>query len=1295
MKKLTFMFVALLVAIVGFAQETVTATWVAADQGFENAEDITAFTIDDAVSATTDAGGNKNTPKYYTSGSALRLYGSNSLTITGVTNLTKVVITYSGASNAGEVTANVGTYTLSEAVGTWEGAAKSVTFTRGGTSGHVRIQKLEVTYVKPGVFDNYQARITPAEGEVEQLQYFSLDFTGVGGIYSDDSSDVYLFNTTTGDEYGPVQIGDDRSGTYTINFDDPITGPGEYELIIPDAAFNIDYEEYSPEMVFRYTIKGEEPPVDPLTLMEVSPAQGVVKAISTIELTFGDLELSVREDADIVLKKDGEEFAYFFGYTDEEENKIAFFEDVDGGRFTDAGEYQLVIPAGTITAGGQAVGEITLNYEIKGKQVLSGNPFIWIAKEQLFENAQKLDELGAIPLIDGFTLTFALGTNDNTTPTPPTYYDNGENVRVYKGNTVTLEGQNITKVVFAYTTSYTGTMTSEPEGLTLDTEAETLTWEGKADKIVFTNVLESSVQFRFTQMEVTYDESSTPTLTEEQIIEMASITPAVGKVESLSDFQLTYGDLTLTAQEDADVTLTLQNSEDVVAYGMMELSEDGKIINIGLESPVTNTGAYQLNIPGNAITAAGVTITNPQSFKYTIQGNEFYEGITVNPEEGEVESLEYIIVTFPAYVGGIASGAKATLTNNTTGDTYEMNMTDMNYNVTLYGLDSPVTEAGEYTVDIPEGAIEFYNQGDGFVLKALQFHYTIVGGNEEPQIITLPEGVNAELYTFKGFDMNYEEEVKAEVMVGIDGQDVYIQGLSISFPVEGWAKGTLEDNVLTIPRTYLGDAEIWGMTFDMNITECTFIYDAEAQTFTSEAGYTIDSEEGGEADAFSNVILTRVGEVLPATPATPEITAFVNNGDYGYYVSMTIPATDVDGNELFTSMLSYQLFYEMDGEQHPFVFTTDKYEELTEDMEIIPYNFTDDWDIGKAGWQVYLNDDNVTSWDKVGVKSIYTAGGETRESEMFWYTIKSGEEPADIKEGEYTNKYTDLSGNEGSGFVNIRVDGDKIYVSGISGYLPDNEIVGTIDGNIVKFSAQTVGTYAGFAIKFLQNETVTFTYDADADQFTSADELYTWFTYSDVKSYYEVYYKAPVWTKVVEMAGTPATPEIDNLYESSSGYGWIVTFNVPTVDTEGNGMVSDKLSYKFFTDINHDVQPLVFKAENHDNIDADLTVIPFNFTDNWDFETGKIYLNGDYSEDWNKLGIQSVYTGGGETHESEVSWYDIKDYISTGINGISSDEEGSSYFDALGRRTNSDAKGLIIKQVRTAEGVKTVKMVRK
>jgi len=103
----------------------------------------------------------------------MRLYGGNTMIISG-SNILKVVLTYSGASNAGEISSSPEGYELDGAVGTWEGSAESVTFTRGGTSGHVRIQKIEVTY--GSVDPNYVAAptIKPATGTYYEAQEVTI-----------------------------------------------------------------------------------------------------------------------------------------------------------------------------------------------------------------------------------------------------------------------------------------------------------------------------------------------------------------------------------------------------------------------------------------------------------------------------------------------------------------------------------------------------------------------------------------------------------------------------------------------------------------------------------------------------------------------------------------------------------------------------------------------------------------------------------------------------------------------------------------------------------------------------------------------------------------------------------------------------------------------------------------------------------------------------------------------------------------------------------------------------------------
>ena len=90
-------------------------------------------------------GGGGNNGKYYTTGSAIRVYGGGTMTIAAKSGtLTKLVITYDGANKPTDGTVvDGGTYDAE--TGEWTGSAASVVFTRPTGSGHWRVQKIEAT----------------------------------------------------------------------------------------------------------------------------------------------------------------------------------------------------------------------------------------------------------------------------------------------------------------------------------------------------------------------------------------------------------------------------------------------------------------------------------------------------------------------------------------------------------------------------------------------------------------------------------------------------------------------------------------------------------------------------------------------------------------------------------------------------------------------------------------------------------------------------------------------------------------------------------------------------------------------------------------------------------------------------------------------------------------------------------------------------------------------------------------------------------------------------------------------
>lgn len=122
-----------------------TENVVFADQRYGNADVVTSYKGKDFSIAFVGA-------KYYDSGSAVRIYGDNKMTISSSTKIiSKVVFTYSGSDKPSTDTGyklSSGSYSAKS--NTWTADAKkqtqSVTFTTPNTKGHYKIKTIEVTF---------------------------------------------------------------------------------------------------------------------------------------------------------------------------------------------------------------------------------------------------------------------------------------------------------------------------------------------------------------------------------------------------------------------------------------------------------------------------------------------------------------------------------------------------------------------------------------------------------------------------------------------------------------------------------------------------------------------------------------------------------------------------------------------------------------------------------------------------------------------------------------------------------------------------------------------------------------------------------------------------------------------------------------------------------------------------------------------------------------------------------------------------------------------------------------------
>ena len=95
-----------------------------------------------------------------------------------------------------------------------------------------------------------------------------------------------------------------------------------------------------------------------------------------------------------------------------------------------------------------------------------------------------------------------------------------------------------------------------------------------------------------------------------------------------------------------------------------------------------------------------------------------------------------------------------------------------------------------------------------------------------------------------------------------------------------------------------------------------------------------------------------------------------------------------------------------------------------------------------------------------------------------------------------------------------------------------------------------------------------------------------------------------------------------------------------------------------------------------------MTEIPYNFTDNYDIYRGgsTIYFNQADRANWDEIGVVSIYTGGGETHKSDIFWFDINEYLGIKDGIVTVNSNNDAIYNLQGVRVNSATqKGIYIK----------------
>lgn len=263
----------------------------------------------------------------------------------------------------------------------------------------------------------------------------------------------------------------------------------------------------------------------------------------------------------------------------------------------------------------------------------------------------------------------------------------------------------------------------------------------------------------------------------------------------------------------------------------------------------------------------------------------------------------------------------------------------------------------------------------------------------ELKLLEAPADLQSSRYVYNYVDGNGNAQTTV-ITVGTSGNEVWFQGLNTFIP-EAWVKGTLNENIVTVPSTFTGVYQgfltfITGITDDqkelvntISFTKTDDKYEANGAIFLNIGDEVVDYNSNRH---YKNGVLTPYVEGNK-TPATPVIDtseegteAFDENEGLGALI-FTMEAVDTEGNPLDQSKLYYNVF--KNGELY--TFSKDMYG-LEEDMVDIPYDFQSDLIMSMYGFFfVFFAED----MDSIGVRAVYKDGDTTTYSDIATYVFRT------------------------------------------------------------------------------------------------------------------------------------------------------------------------------------------------------------------------------------------------------------------------------------------------------------------
>lgn len=570
--------------------------------------------------------------------------------------------------------------------------------------------------------------------------------------------------------------------------------------------------------------------------------------------------------------------------------------------------------------------------------------------------------------------------------------------------------------------------------------------------------------------------------------------------------------------------------------------------------------------------------------------------------------------------------------------------------------------------------------------------------------VTPPSDLKTTEMPLEGLDLIDEETLDLTVNVGTSGSDVYVQGLVPLIP-EAWVKGTMEDGIVTFQPQFVGDIDGIDPCFLMscddedNLLPFVMFYDAELNAYDAEGLMLLyPNTEELDYDFVQGLYLgIHIGDrpdvVTP--PEELETTKMRFSGlNYDDEKVSGKVYVGFDGKDVYIQNLVSQVSDAwikgtLNDARTQVTFPCGQYVGVSE-YEATPVYIVGSEDGEELSDITFNYDASNNSFESLSYLIInakkddfyfydYFQPGLVIE-EPTGYSATLVEVPEDLKTEVYLFVGTDIyEEEEVIKEVNVGFYGEnEVYIQGLSDYVEDAWVKGELNDGVLTIPGWLLGEYDSmYGLLDIVLNPATFTYDKDNNTFTT--DGFTSFS-EEMNSNMDEYANV-VLTKIVEKPAMPKQPEILEYIEAE--YGNSVKMEIVAKDTDDQPLVSSKLGYQLFIDIEKEVSALTFTPDLYDFLDEEMTVVPYNFADSYDFYKNgngrQVYLNQPDQETWNRIGVKCIYTAGGETKETEISWFEIKEYDPNGISNITSDATEQPIYNLQGMRVSKMQKhGLYI-----------------